>query len=133
MAAQFPIRKECPTGACVCERERLLDDPQADARILMLTKEEENRLVARLEAITTLEDLRKMEARMHAQLGIRLHIAPSPREVRTLRGITILVEERPGLCKKTRQAIPAAIRRCLEARPEIAFELLNSHDLLGGA
>ena len=30
-------------------------------------------------------------------------------------------EEQPGLCRKTRQAIPAAIRRGLEKRPEVAY------------
>ncbi|MGV8274857.1 hypothetical protein ACV33R_31450, partial [Pseudomonas aeruginosa] len=40
---------------------------------------------------------------------------------------------RPGLCRKTRQAIPAAIRRGLEKRPEVAYALLNAHDLLRDA
>lgn len=70
---------------------------------------------------------------MYEQLGIRLSIAPGPNEVRTMRGIGIHIEELPGLCRKTRQAIPAAIRRGLEKRPEIAYELLNAHDLLGGS
>jgi len=50
-----------------------------------------------------------------------------------MRGIGIHIEELPGLCRKTRQAIPAAIRRGLEKRPDIAYELLNAHDLLGGS
>ncbi|WP_420997988.1 hypothetical protein ACKI2N_010315 [Cupriavidus sp. 30B13] len=133
MNAPFPIRKECPPGACICNREALLDDPQADARILRLTQEEEKRLVARLESLTSLAELRKMEERMQAQLGLVVTITPSIHEVRTTRGINIRVEDQPGLCRKTRQAIPAAIRRCLEARPEIAYALLDAHDLLGGA
>ncbi|EPJ5555293.1 TPA: hypothetical protein ACUUEM_006704, partial [Pseudomonas aeruginosa] len=32
-----------------------------------------------------------------------------------------------------RQAIPAAIRRGLEKRPEVAYALLNAHDLLRDA
>ena len=40
------------------------------------------------------------------------------------------IEALPGLCRKTRKAIPAAIRRGLSNHPEIAFELLNAHDLL---
>ncbi len=131
MSVSIPIRKECPPGACVCDRERLLQDPQADARVLMLTKEEEKRLVERLENLASLPDLRRMQDRLMQQLGISVRIAPGTNEVRTLRGITILVEERPGLCRKTRQAIPAAIRRSMENRPEIVFELLDSHDLLG--
>ena len=43
---------------------------------------------------------------MEQQLGIRLTIALGPNEVRTLRGITILVHEQRGLCRKTRQSIP---------------------------
>ena len=46
-----------------------------------------------------------------------------------MRGIRMRFEEQPGLCRKTR-AIPAAIRRGLEKRPEVAYALLNAHDLL---
>ena len=38
-----------------------------------------------------------------------------------MRGIRMRFEEQPGLCRKTRQAIPAAIRRGLEKRPEVAY------------
>ncbi|UGQ44810.1 hypothetical protein [Massilia endophytica] len=127
----FPIRKECPPGACVCERERLLDDPAADRRVLRLTKEEEKRLIERIEAIGSYAELLRIGERLREQLGISLTIAPGPNEVRTVRGFHIEVREMPGLCRKTRQAIPAAIRRCLESNPEIAFTILNSHDLLG--
>jgi hypothetical protein len=131
MNATIPIRKECPPGACDCGREALLRDPLGDVRILKLTKDEEKRLVARLEALSSLDDLKAMEQRLHAQLGIVLHIAPSPNEVRTVRGIAIKLQEQPGLCRKTRQAIPAAIRRSLESRPEIAYAILDAHDLFG--
>jgi hypothetical protein len=47
-----------------------------------------------------------------------------------MRGIAIRLAEQPGLCRKTRQAIPAAIRRALEKRPEIAYKLLDGHGLL---
>ena len=53
---------------------------------------------------------------MEEQLGIRLRIAPAFGEVRSMRGIRMRFEEQPGLCRKTRQAIPAAIRRGLEKR-----------------
>jgi hypothetical protein len=132
MNTPFPIRKECPPGACTCGREALLDDPQSDMRILRLTREEEKRLIDRLESLSSLAELKAMEGRMHAQLGIVLTITPSIHEVRTVRGISIQLEEQPGLCRKTRQAIPAAIRRCLEANPDIAYAILNAHDLLGG-
>jgi hypothetical protein len=74
-----------------------------------------------------------MEGLLRDQLGIVLSITPSARGVRTVRGISIQVLEQPGLCRKIRQSIPAAIRRSLEARPEIAYAIVDAHDLLGGA
>lgn len=132
MTPSFPIRTECPPGSCVCDRDALLQDPTGDLRILRLTRSEEQRLLQRLENLQSLQDLRHLEARMYAQLGIRLSIQPSPNEVRTLRGIVILVHEQRGLCRKTRQAIPAAIKRGMEKRPEIAFALLNEGGLFEG-
>lgn len=132
MNLPFPIRQECPPGACMCDRDRLLADPAADVRILRLTKEEEKRLVARLENITSLEDLRAMQDRMQAQLGIVVRIVPSDNEVRTSRGIAIQLDEQPGLCRKTRSSIPAAIRRGFDNKPEIVYALLNERDLLNG-
>lgn len=103
----------------------MLENPTEDHRVLRLTREDEKKLLRRLENLSSLSDLKHMEERMAQQVGIRLSISFSPNEVRTLRGITILVHEQPGLCRKTRQAIPAAIKRSLDMRPEIAFELLN--------
>lgn len=131
-ALPFPIRTECPPGACVCDRDALLQNPGADARVLQLTVAEEKKLLQRLENITSLADLRRLQDRMEQLLGIRVSIAPSPNEVRTLRGITILVHEQQGLCRKTRQAIPAAIKKGMERQPEIAFELLNEGGLFSG-
>jgi hypothetical protein len=125
----FPIRKECPPGACVCERERLME-PGSDLRILRLTNEEEKRLVARIESIDSYAELLRIGERLQAQLGIELIITPSHNEVRTVRGFNIQLTERPGLCRKTRQAIPAAVRRCLDAHPDIAYAILDAHDLL---
>ncbi|MFZ1181691.1 MAG: hypothetical protein WAN92_09375 [Herbaspirillum sp.] len=129
----IPMRKECPPGACVCGRERLLGnvDAGADLRVLMLTQEQERRLIARIDRIDSYDDLLHVTRLLHEQLGVVLQITPSPREVRTMRGFMILLEERPGLCKKTRKAIPAAIRKCLENHPQIAYAILNAHDLLG--
>ena len=127
----FPIRTECPPGACVCGRDDLLQNPSGDLRVLRLTRDEERRLLQRLENLGSLSDLRRIQGRLKQQLRIRLTISTSPNEVRTLRGITILVHEQPGLCKKTRQAIPAAIKKSLEQRPEIAFELLDEGGLFG--
>jgi hypothetical protein len=68
---------------------------------------------------------------MEEQLGLVLRIAPGAEEVRTVRGLMIQVDERPGLCRKLRQSIPAAVRRCLEAHPEIVYAILDAHDLFG--
>ncbi|MDQ8033301.1 hypothetical protein CEG14_21690 [Bordetella genomosp. 1] len=133
MDLPFPIRQECPPGACDCERDQLLAAPQGDLRILRLTRDEEKRLIQRIEAAASLTDLRRLGGKMEELLGIVVRFAPGPNEVRTARGIVIDIQFRPGLCRKTRQSIPAAIRRCLDARPEIMFELLNEHDLLRDA
>ncbi|WP_028354181.1 hypothetical protein [Bordetella petrii] len=131
MNLPFPIRQECPPGACVCDRDRLLAAPGGDIRILRLTREEEKKLVARLENLASLDDLRHMQERMRALLGICLTVAPGPNEVRTVRGLQIEIADQPGLCNKTRQTLPAAIRRALDRKPEIVYALLDSHDLLG--
>lgn len=123
------IRQPCPPGACVCEREQLLQAPDADLRILGLTRQEEKRLLERLENLQNLQDLERMQQRMYELLGIRVHIAPGHTEVKSMRGIQIVIDDLPGLCRKTRQAIPAAIRRGMEKRAEIAYRLLDAHDL----
>lgn len=123
------LRQPCPPGACDCGREQLLEQPGSDARILLLTRNEEKRLLERLEHLQSLADLEKLQQRMQAQLGIRVHVAPGHNEVRSMRGIKIEIDEHPGLCRKTRQAIPSAIRRGLENNPQIAYDLLNANDL----
>ncbi|MGK5073824.1 hypothetical protein [Janthinobacterium sp. ZB1P44] len=128
----FEVRKECPPQLCDCERERLLDDPQADLSILRLNLTEEKRLLAHIDGIATHAQLRKLQLLLKKNLGVELQIAPGSGEVRTVRGFQIRLLERPGLCRKTRAAIPAAVRRCLAAHPEIAFAILNENDLLGG-
>lgn len=133
MSTSLPIRQPCPPGACDCQREQLLETPAADHRILALTRQEELRLLARLEDVRSLADLEHLQQRLYEQLGIRVTVAPGFNEVRTMRGIGIQLQAQPGLCRKTRQAIPAAIRRALEKRPEIAYDLLNAHDLLRDA
>jgi hypothetical protein len=123
------IRQPCPPGACVCDREQLLQAPGADLRILNLTRQEDKKLLDRLEHLKSLQDLERMQQLMYQQLGIRVHIAPGHTEVKSMRGIQIVIDELPGLCRKTRQSIPAAIRRGLENQPEIAYRLLDAHDL----
>lgn len=133
MTSSLPIRQPCPPGACNCGREQLQEAPGADLRILLLTRQEELRLLDRLENLQSLDDLERMQRRLYEQLGIRLAIAPGFNEVRSMRGIDIRIDELPGLCRKTRQSIPAAIRRGLEKHPEIAYRLLDAHDLLRDA
>lgn len=133
MNASTPIRQPCPPGACDCGRDPLLETPGADLRILFLTRNEEKHLIERLENLQSLSDLEHVQRRMFEQLGIRVDIAPGFNEVRTMRGIGIQIGELPGLCRKTRANIPAAIRRAMEKRPEIAYELLNANDLLRDA
>ena len=133
MTTTAPIRSPCPPGACDCGRDPLLETPGADLRILFLTRNEEKRLIEHLENLQSLSDLEHVQRRMFEQLGIRVDIAPGFNEVRTMRGIGIQVGELPGLCRKTRASIPAAIRRAMEKRPEIAYELLNANDLLRDA
>jgi hypothetical protein len=133
MTTTAAIRQPCPPGACDCGRDPLLETPGADLRILFLTRNEEKRLIERLENLQSLSDLEHVQRRMFEQLGIRVDIAPGFNEVRTMRGIGIQIGELPGLCRKTRANIPAAIRRAMEKRPEIAYALLNANDLLRDA
>ena len=132
MNSPLLLRNPCPPGACDCQRDELLDRPGADTRVLLLTRQEEQRLLERLENLQSLEDLERMQQRMFEQLGIRLHIEPAHGEVRSMRGIHMHFDTHPGLCRKTQQSIPAAIRRAMEKRPEIAWRLLDSFDLFGG-
>lgn len=130
LAPVAPMRSPCPPGACDCGRESLLETPGTDLRILRLTRDQEKILLARLEQLKDLADLRHLQMRMYEQLGMRVEVAPGFHEVRSMLGIEIQIEQLPGLCRKTRKAIPAAIRRGLNNQPKIAFELLNAHDLL---
>jgi hypothetical protein len=127
----FPIRNECPPGTCICGRDELLNNPNGDIRVLRLTSMEERKLIERIENISSYDDLKHVAERLRAQLGIVLTILPGPNEVRTVRGFIIRLEEQPGLCRKLRQSIPAAVRRCLERKPEIAYAILDAHDLFG--
>lgn len=133
MPPPFPIRVECPPGACVCERERLLADPEADLRVLRLTRADELRLIERIERIDSYADLVRVQGMIAAQLGVVLRVEPGPNEVRTVRGILVTIDAQPGLCKKIRQSLPAAVRRTLEARPQIIYAILDANDLFGAA
>lgn len=108
-------------------------DPQGDHRPLALTRQQEQKLIERIERIDSYADLQHVQALIRKNLGAELRIEPGPNEVRTVRGIVIVLEERPGLCKKVRQSVPAAVRRCLNERLDIAYAILDAHDLLGSA
>lgn len=125
------LRIECPPGACVCARERLLADPQADLRALLLTRNEEARLVERIGRVASYAELLRVQEMIHRQLGLTLRIGPGVNEVRTVRGIVVAIDDQIGLCKKIRQSIPAAVRRVLEAHPQIIYDILDANDLFG--
>ncbi|MCC2959230.1 hypothetical protein LK540_02165 [Massilia sp. IC2-278] len=127
----FPVRVECPPGACVCEREQLLADPAGDHRPLAIDRKQEQNLVARIERVRDYQDLQHVQALIRKNVGAELRIERGPNEVRTVRGIIVVLEEKPGLCKKVRQSVPAAVRRLLQERPEIAYAILDAHDLFG--
>ncbi|WP_296949765.1 hypothetical protein [uncultured Massilia sp.] len=129
----IPIRVECPPGSCTCERDRLQDDPAADQRPLRLTRAEEARLIARIERVDTYADLLHVQRLVERNLGAALTIVPGPHEVRTVRGIVIRLEEQPGLCRKVRQSVPAAVRRMLDRRPEVAWAILDADGLFGAS
>ena len=125
----FPIRAECPPGACVCGRERLLSDPEGDMRPLAIDRKQEMRLVERIERIDSYADLRHVQELIRKNIGAELRIDRGPNEVRSVRGIIIVLEEKPGLCKKVRQSVPAAVRKRLQEKPEIAWAILDAGDL----
>ena len=128
----FPQRVPCPAGACICGHVALVESRQGDQRILLLTREEEAKLAERLEQVQTLAELRQLQQRMVDQLGLQLHIAPGRQGTQGLRGLEIELEPMPGLCRKTRKALPEAVRSCLERHPEIAHALLDEGSLFAG-
>lgn len=130
-ALPFPIRTECPPGACDCERDVLLARADADLRILRLTRDEEKKLLARIEAIDSYDKLLHMQARLRENLGVTLRIGAGGNEVKTARGFQIELEHQPGLCRKTRAAIPTAIRRCIDQHPHIGWAILDAEGLFG--
>ena len=129
----FPIRVECPPGLCECRREQLLSDPAADKRVLMLTREQEKKLLERIERVDSYSQLLHVQKLLFDQLGVELRVTPSVRGVRTVLGLSIQLAELPGLCRRTRESVPAAVRRSLKQHPQIVFDLLNALDLLGPA
>jgi hypothetical protein len=129
----FPIRAECPPGACVCGRERLMSEQDADVRPLAIDRKQEQKLIERIERIDSYADLCHVQELIRRNIGAELRIERGPNEVRSMRGIIIVLEEKPGLCKKVRQSVPAAVRKRLQEKPEIAYAILDAGGLLGGA
>ena len=125
------LRMACPPGSCICDREQLLSSPDSDMRVLWLTREEEKRLIMRLERVSSLADLRHVQALIYKQLGVEVQVTVGPNEVRTVMGLNIEVIEKPGLCRKVRSSIPAAIRRGLAANEQIVYDLLDEDGLFG--
>jgi hypothetical protein len=126
-ATPMGLRTPCPAGVCDCGHQQLLETPGGDWRPLRLNRTEENKLLERLRSVTTLEQLQQLLAKMQAQLGMQVTLVPSRTETRSLRGISIQVAEQPGLCRKVRQSVPAAIRRGMEQHPAVVYALLNAH------
>lgn len=143
----FAVRNACPPGACDCDLVALLDEIDAELaaaaaapdlggarRVLLLSPAEEKRLIARIDAIASHAELARIGELLLAQLGLELQVAPGPNEVRTVRGMLVRLSgpgQNRGLCRKTRQAVAAAVRRCLERHPEIVYAILDAHDLFG--
>jgi hypothetical protein len=151
----FAVRNACPPGLCDCDLAGLLDEIGAELdaagssasaaeaapdlagprRVLLLSPLEEKKLIARIDAIASHAELARMGELLLAQLGLELLVAPGPNEVRTVRGLLVRLGgegQNRGLCRKTRQAVAAAVRRCLERHPEIVYAILDAHDLFGG-
>lgn len=125
-----PFRTPCPAGACDCDFE-LLESPDADPRVRLLTSQQEKALIERIERIHSYEDLMRVIDLIYEQLGVRLEIRVGEGEVRTVRGLVIELLPQPGLCKKTRGSLPKAMRRCLDANQHIVHELLDRQSLWG--
>lgn len=132
LATALSLRHHCPPALCNCGLADLVANPLADLRVLRLTQAEEKKLIAHIDAIDSYPQLLRVGERLQQQLGLTLQLAPGPNEVRTVRGIVVQLATHPGLCRKTRQNVAAAVRRCLERHPDICYQLLDSHDLLGG-
>jgi hypothetical protein len=98
---------------------------------LRLTRSEEERLVERINRIDSYADLLHVQKLIGRNLGTTLTITRVPNEVRTLRGIVVRLEDRPGLCRKVRQSVPAAVRQVLERHPDIAWAILDADGLFG--
>lgn len=134
MASTAPLpttatRAPCPPGACDCGWAQQPQWPPPSPRLALLTPDALNDLLHRLHQAADLPQLRHLMARMHAQLGMELHIAPGKQRTQGLKGLLVEVLPQPGLCRKTRQAIAHAVRQALQERPHIAMDLLNENSL----
>lgn len=96
----------CPPGVCDCGRDALLQAPGSDLRILCLNRQEEKRLLERLENIQSLDELQRLQQRLYENLGIRLSVEPGYNEVRTMRGIAIEFQTSPACAARFASRFP---------------------------
>ena len=94
-------RTECPPGACVCDRDALLQDPRPTPAAAAHPREKKAPAAAAWSRSPAWLTCAACRDRMDSNSASADH-RPGPNEVRTLRGITILVHEQRGLCRKTR-------------------------------
>ena len=131
MALPRPSASPARPGACVCERERL-EAPGADRRILLPDppgRAAPGRPPGSPAAWKTTEHLRRMEE----QLGIRLRIAPAFGECAACAASACASRSSRGSAARPARRFPPPSAAALEKRPEVAYALLNAHDLLRDA
>ena len=78
----FPLRTECPPGACICARGALLADPQGDLRILRLSRADEKSLLQRLENLRDLKWMAGVSWRSLWDLTFRTNVPKAHFECR---------------------------------------------------
>lgn len=124
------MRTACPPSSCICGRRITPEELFADPRVLRLTLHEEQRLLAHIDGIRTLDEVLRLSTRLSEQLGIELSIKRPASTVRRARDLRIEITEQTGLCRKTRKSIPSALYQVLEQQPELLYRLLDDQDLL---
>lgn len=137
LITSHPLRAPCPPALCDCGLAQCLANPgsapvdftPANYPVLHLNRAEELRLIRHLEGLQTLSDLHRTLYKMQEQIGVTVDIPPHQNGVRHVRGLEITVQPQPYLCRKTRQSLPAAIRRAMQQHPQMLYDLLDSSGL----
>ncbi|WP_114418343.1 hypothetical protein [Marinospirillum perlucidum] len=130
MTSHPALRQPCPPSVCDCDFRQLVEGGE-DLLLLQFNRKEEKRLLDRLENLKDYPDLLHLQDLMQRQLGISLSIQPGPNEVKSPRGLEFIFAPQPGLCRRTRQNIPTAIRKSMKNQPEILYQLLDAQGLFG--